>query len=71
MKRNTTKLVREMVGGEPYEYYPLGNHIVAAPGVCGGDRRSRTRVWKPPLYLICWQQAGRLSKWCTHMLGVA
>ena len=36
MKRNTTKLVREMVGGELYEYYPLGNHIVAAPGVCGG-----------------------------------
>lgn len=30
------KLVREIVGGEPYEYYPLGKHIVAAPGVCGG-----------------------------------
>ncbi len=29
-------LVREDVGGEPYEYYPLGEHIVAAPGVCGG-----------------------------------
>lgn len=26
----------EMVGGEPYEYYPLGHHIVRAPGVCGG-----------------------------------
>jgi len=25
-----------MVGGEPYEYYPLGHYIVAAPGVCGG-----------------------------------
>jgi len=30
------KLVQEMYGGEPYEYYPLGKHIVAAPGVCGG-----------------------------------
>jgi uncharacterized protein (DUF433 family) len=29
-------LVCEIVGGEPYEYYPLGQHIVAAPGVCGG-----------------------------------
>ncbi len=29
-------LVREMYGGEPYEYYPLGKYIVAAPGVCGG-----------------------------------
>jgi uncharacterized protein (DUF433 family) len=32
----STKLVREMVGGESYEYYPLGQYIVAAPGVCGG-----------------------------------
>jgi uncharacterized protein (DUF433 family) len=30
------QLVREMVGGEPYDYYPLGKHVVAAPGVCGG-----------------------------------
>ena len=30
-------LVSEIVGGEPYEYYPLGEHIVAAPGVCGGE----------------------------------
>ena len=22
--------------GEPYDYYPLGKYIVAAPGVCGG-----------------------------------
>ncbi|HXF39170.1 MAG TPA: DUF433 domain-containing protein [Blastocatellia bacterium] len=36
MKRATRKLVREMVGGEPYEYYPVGRHIVIAPGVCGG-----------------------------------
>jgi len=30
------QLVRETVGDEPYEYYPLGDYIVAAPGVCGG-----------------------------------
>ena len=29
-------LVREQVGGEPYEYYALGKHVVVAPGVCGG-----------------------------------
>jgi uncharacterized protein (DUF433 family) len=29
-------LVHEIVGGEPYEYYPLSEYIVAAPGVCGG-----------------------------------
>ena len=29
-------LVREIYGGEPYEYYPLGQYVVAAPGVCGG-----------------------------------
>jgi uncharacterized protein (DUF433 family) len=30
------KLVSEIVGGEPYEYYPLGEHVVSSPGVCGG-----------------------------------
>ena len=30
------KLVTEMVGGEPYQYYPLGEHVVRAVGVCGG-----------------------------------
>jgi uncharacterized protein (DUF433 family) len=28
--------VHEVVGGESYDYYPLGDYIVAAPGVCGG-----------------------------------
>jgi uncharacterized protein (DUF433 family) len=36
MKKNGKKLVRELVGGEWYEYVPLGKHIVAAPGICGG-----------------------------------
>jgi uncharacterized protein (DUF433 family) len=25
-----------MYGDMPYEYYPIGQYIVAAPGVCGG-----------------------------------
>jgi uncharacterized protein (DUF433 family) len=29
-------VVCEIVGGEPYESYPLGEYIVAAPGVYGG-----------------------------------
>src|SRR5437870_5113871 len=36
VKSISKKLVREMVGGKSYEYYPLGQYIVAAPGVCGG-----------------------------------
>lgn len=30
------QLVTEIYGGEPYAYYPLGDHVVRAPGVCGG-----------------------------------
>ena len=26
----------ETIDGEPYRYYPLGDHIVRAVGVCGG-----------------------------------
>lgn len=36
MKATVRKRVREIVGGESYEYYPVGQHIVIAPGVCGG-----------------------------------
>ena len=36
MEWSRGELVREDYGGEPYEYYPLGEYIVAAPGVCGG-----------------------------------
>ena len=31
-----TQLVTEERGGEPYAYYPLSEHVVVAPGVCGG-----------------------------------
>jgi uncharacterized protein (DUF433 family) len=36
MMKAAKRLVREMVKGKPYEYYPLGEYIVAAPGICGG-----------------------------------
>ncbi len=26
----------ETIDGEPYRYYPLGDHVVRALGVCGG-----------------------------------
>ena len=29
-------LITEMVGGEPYHYYPLGSYVVRAPEVCNG-----------------------------------
>lgn len=29
-------LYSELYGGEVYEYYTLGQYIVAAPGICGG-----------------------------------
>ncbi len=29
------ELITEIVGGESYQYYPLGNHVVRAMGVCG------------------------------------
>ena len=31
-----TKLITEMVGNEPYQYYPLSENIVRAIGVCDG-----------------------------------
>jgi len=36
MAKEIRELVRETIGEEPYEYYPLGNYIVATPGICGG-----------------------------------
>ena len=33
---NRLQLVTEECGGEPYAYYPLGVHVVIAPGICGG-----------------------------------
>lgn len=30
------ELIREVIDGEEYDYFPLGKYVVAAPGVCGG-----------------------------------
>ncbi len=30
------ELMTEMVSGESYQYYPLGEYVVRAMGVCGG-----------------------------------
>jgi uncharacterized protein (DUF433 family) len=37
MSLSQRDLVCEIVGGEPYEYYPLGEYVVSAPGVCQGE----------------------------------
>jgi len=29
-------LITEVVNGESYQYYPLGEHVVRAVGICGG-----------------------------------
>ncbi len=31
-----TEPTTETIGGETYRYYPLGDHVVRALGVCGG-----------------------------------
>lgn len=35
------KVVREIVGGEVYEYVPLGKYTVSAEGVCDGRPTSK------------------------------
>lgn len=30
-----SELVSEIIGGEVYQYYPLGEYVVRAVGVCG------------------------------------
>ncbi len=36
MMQQSRELSNEMVGGELYAYYPLGEYVVSAIGVCGG-----------------------------------
>lgn len=36
LKSHGRRMVTELYGGEPYEFYPLGKYIVAAPAVCRG-----------------------------------
>src|SRR5688572_23061373 len=41
----SSELQREDLGGAVYEYYPLGEHVLAAPGVCWGRPRFKyTRI---------------------------
>ena len=35
-RKKLLSLVTETVGGDIYQYYPLGDHVVRAIGVCGG-----------------------------------
>ncbi len=52
------QLVTEIVGGEDYDYYPLGEHVVAARGVCGGRPTIKyTRF--DARHVIGWLAAGR------------
>jgi uncharacterized protein (DUF433 family) len=65
--------VTEIYGGEPYEYIPMGKHVVRAPGVCGGEptfKYTRIDVATVIGYLSCGSTVdqlvedfqGRLSK---------
>ena len=36
MRKAAKQLIHEVVGSEPYDYYPLGDYVVSAPGICGG-----------------------------------
>jgi uncharacterized protein (DUF433 family) len=35
LKNIVMTLVTEIINGEPYSYYPLGQYVVRAVGVCG------------------------------------
>jgi uncharacterized protein (DUF433 family) len=55
---DVVELAREEVGGAPYEYYPIGEYIVSAPGVCGGRLTFKyTRL--DVRYVVSAMEAGR------------
>lgn len=57
-KKQNLKLVREGEGDEVYEYYPLGEYVVIAPGVCGGRPTFKgTRV--EVQVILDWLRLGR------------
>ena len=51
IRNKTGAVVREIVGGEPYDFIPLGEHIVLAEGVCGGRPTFKYRRVEPGLVL--------------------
>ena len=67
VKSPSKKLVREIVGGESYEYYPLGQHIVVAPGVWGVGRRSNIGGLTSVMRWVSWRRDVRWSRLRTAM----
>ena len=54
MKKMAKELTRELVDGESYEYVPLGKHVVAAPGICGGRPTfNYTRTSESTKFHVC------------------
>jgi len=51
MVKAEKNLVCEIVRGKRYEYYPLGEYIVAAPGICGGRPTFKYTRIEPQLVL--------------------
>jgi uncharacterized protein (DUF433 family) len=58
----TGELVRELYGGEIYEYYPLGKHIVRAPGVCGGRPTFKYTRLEPSMILALLAQGDTVEE---------
>lgn len=60
------QLVQEMYGGEIYEYYPLGKHIVRAPGVCGGRPTFKYTRLEPSMILALLAQGDTVEDILTN-----
>lgn len=58
----TGELVRELYGGEIYEYYPLGKYIVRAPGVCGGRPTFKYTRLEPSMILALLAQGDTVEE---------
>jgi len=58
-------LCSESVGEQTYDYYPLGQHIVSAPGVCGGRptfKGTRIDVRHVVPYLLAGEEARTIAR---------
>jgi hypothetical protein len=63
MAQRKHELVCETVGGEPYEYYPLGEYVVIAPGVCGSEPTFKYTRINVEHALGRLAMGGRWSRW--------